>query len=212
MTNSDTALSSSRPFITFVPNDSDPFISNELVSRNESRPVFSRIETPLSSTSKQQLITYHHHHYIVPSDRATDNLEETMQRIVQEATAGKSGTLAPLSRSKRANSQTADAASSSPTKKKKTTTIVMSHGKVTFTIDDVPAPPHVKYAENMSALFNDWEDETSAQVYVRGVSVPVRYWGTLYKGHMSETWTLIKGHYSNWKVCLLTSTLLKNTF
>lgn len=127
-------------------------------------------------------------------------MQETMRKIVQDARIGKSGIIASFTRSKRAHSQSADSTSTSPTKKQKTLSLNMKHAQITYTLNDVPAPPRVEYASDISTLFRDWDDETRVQVHVKNVCVPVRYWGKLYKGHMSETWTIIKQHYSNWKV------------
>jgi hypothetical protein len=60
-----------------------------------------------------------------------------------------------------------------------------------------PLPVHAK---NISRLFREWEDRTCAQVVVKGVHVPYRYWGRLYREFAPASWKVLKQEFSEAKV------------
>lgn len=65
---------------------------------------------------------------------------------------------------------------------------------------DLPSPPNMGYAKNISRLFREWEDRTCAQVVVKGVHVPYRYWGRLYRDIAPASWKVLKQEFSEAKV------------
>ena len=49
-------------------------------------------------------------------------------------------------------------------------------------------------AKDISRLFREWDDRTSAQVIVKGVHVPYRYWGRLYRDIAPKSWKVLNKH------------------
>jgi hypothetical protein len=69
-----------------------------------------------------------------------------------------------------------------------------------FSALDLPLPPNMGYAKDISRLFREWEDRTCAQVIVKGVHVPYRYWGRLYRDIAPASWKVLKQEFSEAKV------------
>jgi len=76
-----------------------------------------------------------------------------------------------------------------------------------FSAEDLPLPPNMSYAKDISRLFRDWEDRTCAQVIVKGVHVPYRYWGCLYRDISPTSWKILKQKFSEAKVRFLEYTV-----
>jgi hypothetical protein len=86
---------------------------------------------------------------------------------------------------------------------------------VTFTNADVEWPTGiVNYSNRVSELFRDWEK--SAIIQLKGVPVPLKYWGQLFSRVNPESWKTFKKDYSEFKVGLLKNLLfvilLTNSF
>jgi hypothetical protein len=73
---------------------------------------------------------------------------------------------------------------------------------VKFTKSDVEWPAgKVNYSTRVSQLFRDWDD--SAIVELKGVPVPLKYWGQLFSRVNPGSWGTFKKDYSQWKVGFL---------
>lgn len=72
-----------------------------------------------------------------------------------------------------------------------------------FSEFDLPSPPNMGYAKDISRLFREWEDRTCAQVVAKGVHVPYRYWGRLYRDIAPKSWKVLKQEFSEAKVRFL---------
>lgn len=71
-----------------------------------------------------------------------------------------------------------------------------------FSALDLLVAPNMGYAKDIGRLFRDWEDRTCAQVIVKGVHVPYRYWGRLYRDTSPTSWKMLKQEFSEAKVRL----------
>lgn len=73
---------------------------------------------------------------------------------------------------------------------------------VKFTNSDVEWPAgKVNYSTRVSQLFRDWDD--SAIVTLKGVPVPLKYWGQLYNRVNTGSWGTFKKDYGQFKVGFL---------
>jgi hypothetical protein len=73
---------------------------------------------------------------------------------------------------------------------------------IKFTNADVEWPAsQPSYSNRVPDLFQDWED--SALVKLKGVPVPLKYWGQLFSRVNPDSWRTMKKDFSEWKVCFL---------
>ena len=86
---------------------------------------------------------------------------------------------------------------------------------IKFTNADVKWPTGiVNYSNRVSELFRDWEE--SAMIHLKGVPVPLKYWGQLFSRVKPSSWKTFRKDYSDFKVGLLKKyifvLLLTNSF
>ena len=82
--------------------------------------------------------------------------------------------------------------------KKRKLTLDNSSSPLVFTALDISDPPHLKYANNLDGLLQDWED--SSYLIIKGVSISLKYWSQVFRWAKPEAWSVLKCQWSNWKV------------
>ena len=82
--------------------------------------------------------------------------------------------------------------------KKRKLTLDNSSSSLVFTARDISDPPHLKYANNLDGLLQDWED--SSYLIIKGVSISLKYWSQVFRWAKPEAWSVLKCQWSNWKV------------
>ena len=86
-----------------------------------------------------------------------------------------------------------------------------------FTDANVPAPPAVSFADNLTLLNQMWNDtaphwQGHSELIICGVLVPVKYWKDIYSHSKLNPgqWKGVKSNWSLWKVQPLLSWLLQS--
>ena len=67
-----------------------------------------------------------------------------------------------------------------------------------YTEGDCPVAPAMDWKYDISRLFREWEDQSSRILNIKGVGVPPRYWGRIYRG--TTGWSVIKQSHSEARV------------
>jgi hypothetical protein len=66
---------------------------------------------------------------------------------------------------------------------------------------DIPDPPPISYASNMTDLVEDWNSVTSpAVVVVSATPIRLAHWLYIYRHIRPEVWNEIKGKWRIWRV------------
>ena len=159
--------------ITSVTTDKDLSVASLfLETPRKNRAQFQVVEhTQVSPTKNRHAETYLHHHTFELVPGCGVSFEGAVQRAVAMVQYEQTGR--PLK-------QTLSTESSEKTIQKEKTqkqgTLRMANAEpLVFSAEDLPLPPNMGYAKDISRLSRDWEDRTCAQVIVKGVHVPYRY-------------------------------------
>jgi hypothetical protein len=98
-------------------------------------------------------------------------------------------------------------------------TIFLGDNKVSYMIEDIQWPlGAVSFRNDIPGLIREWEE--SSRVHLKGIPVPMKYWGQLFRGIQHKSWEVLKKGYSEQKVkfqeflpllfLILTNTLASN--
>jgi hypothetical protein len=75
-----------------------------------------------------------------------------------------------------------------------------------FTEEDIPTPPAISFAENLTLLNQMWDDtpphwQGHSALIIRGIPIPIVYWRKIYSRLHGE-WKGLKSNWSLWKASL----------
>lgn len=77
--------------------------------------------------------------------------------------------------------------------------IFIGDNKVSYTIEDIKWPlGAISFKDDIPGLIREWHE--SSRVYLKGIPVPMKYWGQLFRGIQHESWEVLKKGYSQQKV------------
>jgi hypothetical protein len=84
--------------------------------------------------------------------------------------------------------------------------LVLGNGHcLQFTLDDVPDPPAVSFANDIPRLNGMWDDTTlhwsgESCLVIGGLPIPVVYWPDVYRYGKKDQWKGTKAKWFEWKV------------
>jgi len=78
-------------------------------------------------------------------------------------------------------------------------TIFIGEHKVSYTIDDIQWPlGAISFKDDIPGLIREWHE--SSRVCLKGIPVPMKQWGQLFRGIQHESWDILKKGYSEQRV------------
>jgi hypothetical protein len=85
-------------------------------------------------------------------------------------------------------------------------TLQIARECIQYAAADIPDPPAISFVHDLASLDRLWDDTSpqwnnASPLYIRGKSIALIYWPSVYRYRGTQQWSCIKQHWFEWKVC-----------